>query len=191
MAEIRVARHAGFCFGVKRATDVAEKMAKEADGKQGRIYTLGRLIHNDGYVALLREKGVGELSPEEIPTICSRAEVGEKITVIIRAHGELLENLEALRACEKATGNLTVLDCTCPYVNKVRKIAKENSGADKLFILIGAAEHPEVRGIISCCRGESAVFDSAEAIEAWISSEKAPQGKSRGPPGEITCEALP
>ena len=82
MAEIRVARHAGFCFGVKRATDVAEKMAKEADGKQGRIYTLGRLIHNDGYVALLREKGVGELSPEEIPTICSRAEVGEKITVI-------------------------------------------------------------------------------------------------------------
>ncbi|MBE6588371.1 MAG: 4-hydroxy-3-methylbut-2-enyl diphosphate reductase, partial [Ruminococcaceae bacterium] len=174
MAEVRVAHHAGFCFGVKRATDVAEKMAREKNPENGRIYTLGRLIHNDGYVAELRSKGVGELSQDDIPDICSRAEKGERITVIIRAHGEIHDNLEVLKACAKKTGNLTVLDCTCPYVNKVRKIARENSGEGKLFILIGAKEHPEVRGIISCCRGDSAVFDSAEAIEEWISSGNAP-----------------
>ncbi|MBQ2730268.1 MAG: 4-hydroxy-3-methylbut-2-enyl diphosphate reductase, partial [Clostridia bacterium] len=172
MASITVASHAGFCFGVKRATDVAEKMAKSSDG--AKIYTLGRLIHNDGYVASLKAKGVDELSQEDIPDVCARCEKGEKITVIIRAHGEILENLEALKKCEKETGNLKVLDCTCPYVNKVRKIARENSGEGKLFILIGAAEHPEVRGIISCCKGESLVFDNAEAINDWICSGNAP-----------------
>ncbi len=174
MATIRVAKHAGFCFGVKRATDVAEKMAAEKNIESGKIYTLGRLIHNDGYVAELKSKGVGELSSEDIPAVCRRAENGEKITVIIRAHGELLENLEMLKQCEEKTGNLKVLDCTCPYVNKVRKIAKENSGEGKLFILIGAEEHPEVRGIISCCRGDSLVFDSADAVLNWINSPKAP-----------------
>ena len=174
MAEIKVARHAGFCFGVKRATDVAEKMAREAKNTNNKIYTLGRLIHNDGYIAELRAKGVSELSCDDIPLVVKRCEEGDKITVIIRAHGELKENLDALLDCEKRTGNLTVLDCTCPYVNKVRRIAHENSGEGKLFILIGAAEHPEIRGIISCCRGDSAVFDSAAAVEQWIKEGKAP-----------------
>ena len=81
MAEIIVAKHAGFCFGVKRATDVAEKMAKEKSGDT-KIYTLGRLIHNDGYVAELKQRGVGELSQADIPAVCERAKGGEKITVI-------------------------------------------------------------------------------------------------------------
>ncbi len=167
MPEIKVAHHAGFCFGVKRATDVAEKLAGEKKENE-KIYTLGRIIHNDGYVASLKERGVGELSCDEIDSVCERAKAGEQISVIIRAHGELAENIEKLRKCESETKNLKVYDCTCPYVNKVRKIAKENSGEGKLFILIGAAEHPEVRGIISCTQGESLVFDSAKAIEQWI-----------------------
>ena len=175
MIDIRIAEHAGFCFGVKRATDTAEKLAGENLSGNTKIYTLGRIIHNDGYVASLKAKGVGELSAADIPDICKRAEAGEKITVIIRAHGEIKENLEELRACEEKTGNLKVVDCTCPYVNKVRKIARENSGEGKLFILIGAKEHPEVQGIISCCHGDSLVFDSAAAIEEWAGSETAPK----------------
>ncbi len=175
MAEIRIAEHAGFCFGVKRATDTAEKLAREKGDSSERIYTLGRIIHNDGYVASLKAKGVGELTVEDIPEVCKRAEAGERMTVIIRAHGEIRENLDVLRECEKKTGNLKVVDCTCPYVNKVRKIARENSGEGKLFILIGAREHPEVQGIISCCSGESAVFDSVEAIEEWSKGENAPK----------------
>ncbi len=165
--KITVADNAGFCFGVRRATDAAEAAAKG----DGAIYTLGRLIHNDGYIEGLRKKGVDEISADDIDGICSRAEKGEKITVIIRAHGETADNLLRLSALSEKCDNFTLLDCTCPYVNKVRKIAGENSGDGKLFILIGAAEHPEVRGIMSCCKGDGLVFASAAELERWANEE--------------------
>lgn len=164
---IRIADKAGFCFGVKRATDAAEKALLTG----GKIYTLGRLIHNDGYVAHLKEKGVDEICADDIDGICKRADEGEKLTVIIRAHGENLENLQRLEACAERNPGFTLLNCTCPYVNKVRKIAAENSGDGKLFILIGAAEHPEVRGIISCCRGKSLIFSDSAELEKWGKSD--------------------
>ena len=168
--EIRVASHAGFCFGVRRATEAAE--AALSGG--GRIYTLGRLIHNDGYIQSLKERGVEEISSDDIDSVCERARGGEKITVVIRAHGEIKENLEKLQRCSAENRCFTLLDCTCPYVNKVRRIAAENSGEGRLFILIGSAEHPEVRGIMSCCRGEGKVFGSALELERWMHSENAP-----------------
>ena len=174
---IKVADHAGFCFGVKRATKEAEAAL---GGGYDKIYTLGRLIHNDGYTASLREKGIMEIKSEDIPRVCLDAETGERICVIIRAHGEIKENLDMLNAASERYPNLKVLDCTCPYVNKVRKIASENSGEGKLFLLLGAEDHPEVRGIMSCCRGEGRVFASADALEAFLSSEEAPKE------GEIT-----
>ena len=79
---IEIAKHAGFCFGVRRATDCAEKALAAGEGK---IYTLGRLIHNDGYTDNLRRRGVSEISADDIDGICKRAEKGEEITVIIRA----------------------------------------------------------------------------------------------------------
>ena len=168
--EIRVASHAGFCFGVRRATEAAE--AALSGG--GRIYTLGRLIHNDGYIQSLKERGVEEISSDDIDSVCERARGGEKITVVIRAHGEIKENLEKLQRCSAENRCFTLLDCTCPYVNKVRRIAAENSGEGRLFILIGSAEHPEVRGIMSCCKGEGKVFGSALELERWMRSENAP-----------------
>ena len=165
---IQVAKHAGFCFGVRRATKAAEDALERGEGA---IYTLGRLIHNDGFVADLQHRGMGEISPRDLDDICRRAESGERITVIIRAHGEVRENLSRLLTCAQNHENLTVLDCTCPYVTKVREIAAAHSGENQLFILIGAADHPEVQGIMSCCRGEGRVFDSAAALSRWISAE--------------------
>lgn len=165
---IQVAKHAGFCFGVRRATKAAEDALEQGEGA---IYTLGRLIHNDGYVADLQRRGMGEISPGDLDNICRRAESGERITVIIRAHGEVRENLSRLLTCAQKHENLTVLDCTCPYVKKVREIAVAHSGENRLFILIGAADHPEVQGIMSCCRGEGRVFDSAAALSRWICTE--------------------
>ena len=169
---IEIAKHAGFCFGVRRATDCAEKALAAGEGK---IYTLGRLIHNDGYTDNLRRRGVSEISADDIDGICKRAEKGEEITVIIRAHGEIKENVEKLKGCEEKHPNLKVLDCTCPYVIKVRRIAEQNSGEGKLFILIGAADHPEVKGIVSCCVGEWKVFSGAEELQKWITSANAPK----------------
>ena len=166
---IKVADHAGFCFGVKRATSEAEAALERGEGK---IYTLGRLIHNDGYTGELRRRGMIEISREDIPEVCREAETGEKITVIIRAHGEIKENLDRLKETAEKHPNLKVLDCTCPYVNKVRKIALENSGEGKLFLLLGAKDHPEVQGIMSCCRGEGRVFSGAAELEEFLNSDE-------------------
>ena len=166
---VHIASHAGFCFGVRRATDAIEDLLEK---QSGRICTLGRLIHNDGYVAYLRDRGVEELTGDDIDRICDDAAAGQEITVVIRAHGEVKENLDRLEACAAKYPRLRILDCTCPYVNKVRRIAKENSGEGKFFILIGAAEHPEVCGIMSCTTGEGAVISDSEELLRFTESEK-------------------
>ena len=162
---IKIASHAGFCFGVRRATETVER---EIENSRSRIYTLGRLIHNDGYNESLRRRGVDEISAADIPDICRRAEAGERITVVIRAHGEIESVMNTLSECAQKCENLRLIDCTCPYVKKVRRIAAENSGEGKIFLLLGAADHPEVQGIMSCVRGEGIVFSSAEELKSMI-----------------------
>lgn len=161
--KVIIASHAGFCFGVRRATDAVEKEIEKADGY--KIFTLGRLIHNESYVRTLEGAGVSEISGDDIPRIIERAEKGEHVTVVIRAHGELKENLDVLEKCAAENENFRLLDCTCPYVKKVRRIAAENSGDGRFFILLGAPDHPEVRGIMSCVRGCGAVYKSADELE--------------------------
>lgn len=158
-----IASHAGFCFGVRRATDAVEREIEKADGY--KIFTLGKLIHNESYIETLERAGVSEISGDDIPRIIERAEKGEHLTVVIRAHGELKENLDVLERCAAENKNFRLLDCTCPYVKKVRRIAAENSGDGRFFILLGAPDHPEVRGIMSCIRGCGAVYRSADELE--------------------------
>lgn len=169
--EVKVAKHAGFCFGVKRATGAVEKLIEENDGTL--VCTLGKLIHNDGYNKHLSDRGVVEISSDDLDDIERRAANGEKITVVIRAHGEIKENVERLTALAEKYGNFRLVDCTCPYVTKVRKIACENSGEGKFFMLLGAKEHPEVRGIMSCLRGEGKAFASADELEKWLNGQNA------------------
>ncbi len=164
--KINIASHAGFCFGVKRATETVERELASADG--AAIYTLGKIIHNDGYNAYLRSRGVIEMTEADIGRVCDEAKKGRAVTVIIRAHGEVRERLDRLRECAASSPSMKLLDCTCPYVNKVRRIAAENSGEGKVFILIGAKDHPEVQGIMSCADGEKYVFSGADELESWL-----------------------
>ena len=168
---IRIAEHAGFCFGVRRATDTLER--EIAEHPERHIYTLGRIIHNDKYIAGIKEKGVGEISREDVPEIIRRADAGENITVTIRAHGEVLPVVTALTECAARNENFTLLDCTCPYVRKVREIARDNSGEGKLFILIGNARHPEVEGIMSCTQGDGIVLSGSEEAARFAAESAA------------------
>lgn len=175
---IKIAEHAGFCFGVRRATDALEnEIAAHPDR---RIYTLGRIIHNDNYIAGLHKKGVSEISRDDIPAIIRRAEAGEKITVTIRAHGELYSVVSALEECARENENFTLLDCTCPYVRKVRQIARDNSGEGKLFVLLGNARHPEVEGIMSCTCGKGIVLADFDEVCRFLtdSAESHPEYSS-------------
>ncbi len=171
---IRIAEHAGFCFGVKRATGELERELDRAAAdpceKGRRICTLGRIIHNDVYVADIKARGVEEITRDDIPEIVEAADRGEKITVVIRAHGELKSVVNTLRACAERNPEFRLLDGTCPYVTRVRQIAEENSGEDTLFVLSGNASHPEVEGILSCVKGESLTFADSAEVKNWLDS---------------------
>lgn len=172
MMTVKIAEHAGFCFGVKRATATLEKEIAEHPDRH--IYTLGRIIHNDKYISMIKEKGVGEISREDVPEIIARADKGEKITVTVRAHGELASVVKQLEDCAARNENFTLLDCTCPYVKKVREIAAENSGDGKPFFLIGNEHHPEVEGIMSCTKNGGTVLGDSEAVRKYL-DENAPK----------------
>ena len=168
MREITVAENAGFCFGVKRATDRLEEALKAAkDGE--RIFTLGHLIHNETYNESLRRRGVEAIDTDEIVRVAAEADADHEVTVLVRAHGCPRETIALLERLATENAFFHWLDCTCPYVKKIHRIASEHSTDEHFFILIGAANHPEVIGIMSCFDGEKYVFSSEEEMETALS----------------------
>ena len=167
--KITIASHAGFCFGVKRATDAVEKKLKEK--REGeRIFTLGHLIHNEGYNEFLQSCGVESISIDQVPKLCESANESSPVTIYIRAHGIELESEKLLVDCKAKNEFFDFVDMTCPYVKKIHRIAKENSNDGTFFALLGSSTHPEVVGIMSYAEGEKAVFESAKEIEEFINN---------------------
>ena len=170
MAEVIIAKNAGFCFGVKRATDTLEA-AVNANVPGRKIYTLGHLIHNDIYNRSLGERGVITIGEEDIARVAAESTREAPSTVFIRAHG-ITKELDALLAkCKEENPYFEVVDCTCPYVKKIHRIADENGGEGKFSIVLGNRDHPEVKGIVSHFEGECHVFGTADEIEDFFVGE--------------------
>jgi len=178
--KVTVAENAGFCFGVKRATDRLEEALKQA-AEGERIYTLGHLIHNETYNESLRRRGVEAIDTTQIEEIASAADAAHPVKVLVRAHGcdkattDLLERMAQKNPC------FAWIDCTCPYVKKIHKIARECDSENQFFVLIGAENHPEVVGIMSCFDGEKYVFASAEELQAALSKKSAVEMHKKTP----------
>lgn len=173
---VRVARHAGFCFGVKRATSALESALDNARPGE-RICTLGNLIHNDVYNGQLARRGVRNISADEIEALSASATAASPVTVFVRAHGIVKTTAERLAACAAQNPHFGFVDCTCPFVSKIHRIAKEETedppeaGADgTVFLLLGDANHPEVEGIMSYAKGEKHVFANFEVLKEGISN---------------------
>ena len=170
MSEVILAENAGFCPGVRAATDrLAGRMARRAPGE--RLYTLGHLIHNEDYNRRLADAGVTAVTAEELGVIAAAASAASPVTVFIRAHGiprAVRAQLERLTA---AYPHFSFEDCTCPFVSKIHRIAAEQNerAAERVFICIGSATHPEVEGFMSCFEGEKYVFPDAESLEKGLS----------------------
>lgn len=130
MRELILAPSAGFCFGVKRAVQLAEENA----GRSERVLTLGQLIHNNEVTDRLAELGVGII--EE----ASEAKPGD--VVIIRSHGASELTYRELR--ERGA---EIVDATCPMVKRVHELADDELKAGRKVIIVGDSEHPEVRAI--------------------------------------------
>ena len=132
--EIKLAKTAGFCFGVKRAVETVYEQVNICNGE--KIYTYGPIIHNDEVIKDMREKGVQVIqSEEELKELTSGV-------VIIRSHGVPKRVHEILD--EK---KIQCVDATCPFVKKIHRIVEEESKAGKQIVIIGDAKHPEVQGI--------------------------------------------
>ena len=164
---IIVAKNAGFCFGVRRATDIVEQLIKNK-GDNDIVCTLGKLIHNEQYSEYLTRNNVVELDAKQIDKYYEKATQGTAVTIVIRTHGIEREVEALLRSYEEKTPNFKVVDTTCPYVKKIHKIADEQSKNKEMFFIIGQESHPEVKSIISYVNGTCLVFPDDTALFAHL-----------------------
>jgi 4-hydroxy-3-methylbut-2-enyl diphosphate reductase len=123
---ITVAKEAGFCFGVRRATDLVEQLIKDK-GENDIICTFGKLIHNEAYNEYLAKAGVENVDFSKIGELYKLAKSGKNVTLVLRTHGIERELYEELNSYSEKCSQFKVVDCACPYVKKIHKIAKENS----------------------------------------------------------------
>ncbi|MBR7112041.1 MAG: hypothetical protein IKC75_03880, partial [Clostridia bacterium] len=171
MMEITVAKNAGFCPGVRAATDrLSRRIEAAAPGE--RIFTLGHLIHNEEYNKGLAARGVLAIEAKDLEALADGATAQEPVTVFVRAHGITREVRALLERLSAEHDGFSFVDCTCPFVTKIHRIAEEMEREGKhshIFIGIGNAVHPEVEGFMSCFEGEKLVFADAAELEVALS----------------------
>ena len=148
--KVLLAESAGFCYGVKRAVELARKTAEETGG----CWMLGDLIHNSFVVEDLARRGIRKTSDTN--------EIRSGDTVVIRSHGELKSVLDDLEH-----RGVSCVNATCPNVMRIQKLVAEAEAEGRQPIIIGEAHHPEVIGIASWCR-QPLVFEGPEAVRAWL-----------------------
>jgi len=153
--KVKVAKTAGFCTGVRRATNMALELSKT---KEGPIYTYGPLVHNEQAVQMLRSKGVLDLDSLE-----GRGQG----TVIIRAHGVPPAERKAME-----DQGLDVADATCPNIIASRNLIRRYLDKDYSVVLVGDEGHPEMLGLLGYTDGKGVLVTSEETAEAVPSMDK-------------------
>lgn len=131
---IKVAEHSGFCFGVKRAINIAEKSLADARYKKN-IYSLGHIIHNPQVVNGLSEKGLRVI--KNVKGIREGA-------VIVSSHGAPSDVIQRIRK-----KGLILIDATCPFVKHAHDIVRDLKREGYSVVIIGDKKHPEVKALLS------------------------------------------
>lgn len=128
---IKLAKHAGFCYGVKRAVETTKKL--KIEHKDAKIWVLGELIHNSQVIQSLSRLGINTVDelPENEGGIC-----------VIRSHGASPEIFDDIKS-----KGYEVVDLTCPDVKKVQQKAIQLVQEGFLLVIVGKPEHPEVSAI--------------------------------------------
>lgn len=152
--EVRKAKSAGFCFGVKKAMDTVQEQIEKNQGKP--IFTFGPLIHNEEVVKSLQNQGVEVIhSLEELKAL-------QDGIVIIRSHGVPKSIYSILEE-----RGLECVDATCPFVKRIHTIVEKESRAGKQILIVGNDKHPEVEGIKGWCVTPAIVIESVEEAEKF------------------------
>ena len=150
---IKVAKSAGFCFGVSRAVEMVENAS--AQGK--RVVTLGPIIHNRHVVSKFDAMGIQVIERPE--------DAASGTTVIIRSHGVSKAVQEILQSRD-----VEIVDATCPFVKRIHGIVAKAEEEGRLPIIMGTRSHPEVEGIAGWC-ADCRVFENADELQSWINEE--------------------
>ncbi|MFN3947206.1 MAG: 4-hydroxy-3-methylbut-2-enyl diphosphate reductase [Aquificaceae bacterium] len=159
MAEIIVAQHAGFCFGVKRAISLAEEALKDKDGN---ILSMGPLIHNPQEVKRLEEKGLRLLKDEE--------ELSQGDKVIVRSHG-----IPPQKERQLLSKGVQIIDATCPFVKAVHEAVIRLCKEGYFVVIVGEKNHPEVVGTLGYlqeCGGKGVVVENKEDLREILGKDK-------------------
>lgn len=147
--EIIVAKSAGFCFGVRRAVQIAEDLGRAGTS----ACTLGPIIHNTHVVEHLRGLGV--------PSVDAVEDLPAGALAVIRSHGVPKAVYQALEQ-----KGIDYVDATCPYVEKIHSIVREHAQKGKRIVVIGARAHPEVLGIAGQCADAVVIENETQLLEA-------------------------
>lgn len=141
--KIILSKEIGFCFGVKKAVEIAQRVL---DTDNQKVYMLGYLIHNPQVMEMFLRKGAKIADNiQEIP---------ENSTIITRAHGASPSELQ-----EATKKRLKVINTICPYVKKVQEIAKYLAKNNYFMVIFGDKKHPEIKAIMDT------IYQNAEVID--------------------------
>ena len=144
--KIEKAAELGFCFGVKRAIDILEKVARE----RGGVETLGAVVHNQQ--VLQRLTGIGVRVARSVDDV-------QGDTLAISAHGVSPQLEKEIRARD-----IKIIDTTCPFVHRAQIAAQRLSESDFFVIIYGDGKHPEVEGILGWAEGKGVATMDAKSI---------------------------
>ena len=167
--DVKVAESAGFCYGVKRAVDMARETARQ--GKP--CVMLGSIIHNANVVEELETLGMRKVD--------SWAEVRPDETVVIRSHGEkkeVFQKLEALGA--------QCVNATCPNVLRIQQLVAQAQEEGRTPLIIGEPHHPEVMGVASWSE-RSVILQGPEELENWLNEEPSRRDLPLTAAAQTTC----
>ena len=153
--KVEIDKGSGFCGGVIRAIDTAEKHLKEHGG---RLFSLGAVVHNERELSRLEAMGLFSLDKDDLETmapVCAE-------TIMIRAHGEPPEVYGKLKS-----KGFSLIDCTCPVVLRLQKDIRE-AAQDGQIIIFWKVGHPEVLGLVGQVDGKAVVVERPDQVSGLV-----------------------
>jgi 4-hydroxy-3-methylbut-2-enyl diphosphate reductase len=144
--KIEKAMGTGFCFGVKRAIDILEKIA----GERGQIETLRPVVHNQQVMQRLANIGI---------EVANSVDEIQGNTVVISAHGVSPQVEEEIRE-----RHIDIIDLTCSFVHRAQIAARRLARSGFFVIVYGEADHPEVKGILGWTSGKGLATMDAKSV---------------------------
>ena len=158
--------NSGFCAGVTRAIRKAEE---QLDGPEGKLFSLGAIVHNDAELSRLGAKGLVTIDKDDLGEMQDAA--GE--TLLIRAHGEPPSTYAKAEEL-----HFRIIDCTCPVVLKLQESIREaysrikDGSIDGQIIIFGKIGHAEVLGLVGQAEGNALVVENLRMLEEAVKDRK-------------------